>query len=456
MSTPLSALVNLISINVAALEAAYTEKGASFPSLDDLYQPSPLDFDPALAQTKSVIVAAAAQLLATVRLPFEALHDYAPGAYFTSTLGFAVESNIPDIIQELGGPQGAHVKDISARNGVDASYSARILRFLATRHIFREVTPDVFANNKLSSLLLKNKSIAEIEADPLASFDAGPFAGYVSAAADESLASSKHLREFLQNPKQAAAPFNIAFKTDAKLWEWYEEPGNELRNRRFSSAMKGGAADRYPAELFIHGSGLKDLNDGDVVVDVGGSLGTCTFHFYKAFPNLKYVVQDLDKVILSAEDFWKENAPEAVSSDKVKLQAHNFFTPQPVKGAALYFLRVVVHDWPDHDAKNILKHLRDAANESSKLVLFDTLAYHVCEDPVTEIEAPRAPAPFPLLANLGIAQAGFDTGLDMQMLHLFNGKERNEEEFRQLGLSVGWKLESIVRGPLNAFTFSAV
>ncbi|KAG6852821.1 hypothetical protein C0991_008915 [Blastosporella zonata] len=436
--TPLRALANLISTNVDTLEAAYAEQGASFPSLNDIYQQSPLDFNPALVQTKSLIVAAAAQLLATVRLPFEMLHEYAPGMYLTSTLGFAVESHIPDILQE-GGPQ-----------------VPRILRFLATRHIFREVSPDVFANNRISSLLLRNKDIADIKADPIASFDAGPFAGYVSAENDEALASSIHLGEFLQNPAKAAAPFNLAFKTDAKLWDWYEEPGNELRNRRFSSAMKGAAADRYPAELFVHGAGLKDLTDGDVVVDVGGSVGSCTLHFCKAFPNLNYVVQDLDKVILAGEGFWKKNASEAVSSGKVKLQAHNFFTPQPVKGAALYFLRVVIHDWPDHDAKNILKHIRDAANQSSKLVIFDSLAYHVCEDPATETAAPKAPAPFPLLANLGVARAGFDTGLDMQMLHLLNGKERSEEEFRQLGLSVGWKLESIIRGPLNAFTFSAV
>ena len=37
--------------------------------------------------------------------------------------------------------------------------SARVLRLLATSHIFIEVSPDVFANNRLSSVLDTGKSV---------------------------------------------------------------------------------------------------------------------------------------------------------------------------------------------------------------------------------------------------------------------------------------------------------
>lgn len=49
------------------------------------------------------------------------------------------------------------------------------------------------------------------------------------------------------------------------------------------------------------GIGGKDLKDGDVVVDVGGSVGAATLILYEAFPNLSYVVQDLKKQIVAAE-----------------------------------------------------------------------------------------------------------------------------------------------------------
>jgi hypothetical protein len=39
---------------------------------------------------------------------------------------------------------------------------ARVLRLLATNHIFIEVTPDVFANNRLSSVLDTGKSVEEL------------------------------------------------------------------------------------------------------------------------------------------------------------------------------------------------------------------------------------------------------------------------------------------------------
>ena len=39
---------------------------------------------------------------------------------------------------------------------------ARILRLLATNHIFIEVSPDVFANNRLSSVLDSGKLVEEL------------------------------------------------------------------------------------------------------------------------------------------------------------------------------------------------------------------------------------------------------------------------------------------------------
>lgn len=67
------------------------------------------------------------------------------------------------------------------------------------------------------------------------------------------LKSSTHFSEAVQHPDRAAAAFNLALKTDAKMWDWYEEPGNEWRARRFTAAMKGGA-DRFPPSIFTDGA----------------------------------------------------------------------------------------------------------------------------------------------------------------------------------------------------------
>ena len=39
---------------------------------------------------------------------------------------------------------------------------ARVLRLLATNYVFTEVSPDVFANNRLSSVLDTGKSVEEL------------------------------------------------------------------------------------------------------------------------------------------------------------------------------------------------------------------------------------------------------------------------------------------------------
>lgn len=92
--------------------------------------------------------------------------------------------------------------------------------------------------------------------------------------------------------------------------------------------------------------------------------------------------------------------------------AHNFFEPQPVKNAAVYFLRNVLHDWPDEEACEILSNIRDAAGPNSKLIVFESLARYTCEDSSrTNFSLPEAL--YPLLKNLGVAGEGYLTALDL-------------------------------------------
>jgi hypothetical protein len=43
--------------------------------------------------------------------------------------------------------------------------AGRILRYLATNHIFRELSPDIFANNRASSVLDTGKSVVALKAE---------------------------------------------------------------------------------------------------------------------------------------------------------------------------------------------------------------------------------------------------------------------------------------------------
>jgi len=83
---------------------------------------------------------------------------------------------------------------------------------------------------------------------------------------------------------------------------------------------------------------------------------------------------------------------------------HDFFEPQPITDASVFFLRFVTHDWPDSYAKRILKRLRAAAQPSTKLIICDIVVPYAApsNEQFTDIPGSGlAPAPYPLLPNLG-------------------------------------------------------
>ena len=88
---------------------------------------------------------------------------------------------------------------------------------------------------------------------------------------------------------------------------------------------------------------------------------------------------------------------------------HDFFTPQPIGDAAVFLLRVVLHDWPDDFARRILLNLREAATPETKLLIADFVLPLACADSAGGLEgvegAESVLAPGPLLPNLGKASA---------------------------------------------------
>lgn len=61
--------------------------------------------------------------------------------------------------------------DFAKLNVIYLPNVARLLRLLATHHIFAEVAPDTFANNRLSLALDTGKSVADILARPDEKYD---------------------------------------------------------------------------------------------------------------------------------------------------------------------------------------------------------------------------------------------------------------------------------------------
>ena len=91
-------------------------------------------------------------------------------------------------------------------------------------------------------------------------------------------------------------------------------------------------------------------------------------------------------------------------TDRGNPPVHNFFDPQPLQKPAVFFLRVVLHDWSDEVCITILRHLRAAAAPDTQLVIVDNIVGYACPEPAiphVEGAAPAFAAPAPLLPYVG-------------------------------------------------------
>ncbi|KZV76743.1 O-methyltransferase [Peniophora sp. CONT] len=448
----IKALAAIIQESIGRIEESLLAKDLPFPSPDTQFTPESetARMVPEVLQSINVLVSAAFQLINATRPPAFTMQEVMTSYNLAASFGVAVSAHVPEICREAG-PQGIHVNDIAAVTGISPSKLARVLRALATNHIFVEISPDVFANNRNSSIVDTLKSVKDIMANP-----GEKHAGTMGAAAsvghctDECMKSAAYMTEAIFNqsfaktgePNETA--LNIAFKTDLSGFVWLETPDNKHRLSRFGITMDAQRS-IIPPEATINGNMIgfdwEALGKDALVVDVGGGLGSQSAILARAFKGLKFVVQDREPVIKGAVAFWEREVHGAVESGRVVLQTHDFFEEQPQKNADVFFLRWVMHDWSDKYCLIILKRLRAAAKPTTRLMVVDTLVSYACpEVHVEDIAGAQRPMPpKPLLANMGHASwVGYST--DIQMMNMANGEERTITQFRKLFAEAGWKL----------------
>ena len=114
-----------------------------------------------------------------------------------------------------------------------------------------------------------------------------------------------------------------------------------------------------------------EKNDNDVLlVDVAGGFG----HDLAGFVQSQHGSRLQGRVILQDLPIVIDDPVTKALPPRIEKQSHDFFTPQPVKGAKCYFMHIILHDWPDEDCIKILSHLRDAMTPGySQLLVNDAI-----------------------------------------------------------------------------------
>ena len=253
---------------------------------------------------------------------------------------------------EDGRREGGHRFVFSASICVEyiADHPVRTLRALTPIYVFTECAPQVYQHSARSCALL----------DPAV-------AALMTFSQKQCLPAALHLPTQLSSsgyrlPTPTTTAFNAAFSTPLPFFAaTHSSP--EL-SALFSSAMAGTLKLSYsphpPTRIFPFGELAGTL------VDVGGGRGHVAIAIADTYPDaaIELVVQD---ITVSGTD------------PRIRWMEYDFFTAQPVRGAAAYFLRHVLHDWPDAECARILRRVVDAMEAGkSRLLLCEVRKFTGC------------------------------------------------------------------------------
>jgi len=199
------------------------------------------------------------------------------------------------------------------------------------------------------------------------------------------------------------ASFPRVLGTD--FWSWLA--ANPDQRALFDTAMEQGADRRL--ERFM----LVDWRGDETVVDVGGGNGSLLAALLERQPGLRGVVFDLPETVRD----------DAAFGERIEFVEGSFF--ERVPNGDVYVLSTILHDWDDEHAARILRTIQAAARPDSRLLIVDWVV-------------PPGNEP------------GGGKWLDLIMLAVAQGKERDERQWRELLAAGGFEPVAFHEGLIEA------
>jgi hypothetical protein len=322
----------------------------------------------------------------TLPLPMQ-LWYLGAGHMVSAAVQTAAKLGIADLLSD--GP--VSVAELAAHTETDPPSLGRLLRALASVGVFAESTRGVYTQSDLSELLRSDTpgSLADL---------------FIANAQPDNWNSFADLDYSVRTGRSA-----LEHRTGKSFFEAYSDP--------------------YYAGAFHRGmSGLSELHSVAVsssydfsgfrsLCDVGGGYGHLLGTLLETNPELSGILFDTPEVIEAAR-----SAPaKEVLLQRAELVAGDFFTSVPSGGDA-YVMKFILHDWDDEHATALLRNVRSAMTPSGTLLVIDAVIPPGNEPSMNKI-------------------------LDLQMLAALSGRERTEDEFRDLLASAGLQLTRVIPTP---------
>ncbi|KAE9993411.1 hypothetical protein EG327_005182 [Venturia inaequalis] len=283
--------------------------------------------------------------------------------------------------------------DIAKAAGADEMDLRRLIRHAMTNRIFKEPRDGYVSHTASSRVLLDDGQMNDWVGLCTAEF---------FQAASLTI-NAMRLYPGSQEPKHTG--YSLAHGQDTSMFMILgSDPDRAIRFGSAMASLTGGEG--YEVSHIVDNYPWADLGKA-TVVDVGGSIGFVCVALAKKFPELSFVVQDLPNTIA--------DAPASLPvefKDRIEFQAHDFYTPQPVKDADVYFFRWICHNQSDKYGVIMLRALVPALKKGARIIINDNC-----------LPKPNTADPW---------DEKITRTMDVTMLELLNAKERDVDGWTEL------------------------
>lgn len=391
-------LANQITASATRLQKQLQSLSAPQPTFDaggpSRYPPDPLVFE-----ARDALIDASYAMLALARGPTEhikaslGIERFNPGVLRTLD-HFKIAEAVP--------AQGSiSFSELAAKLAVNQALLERFMKYAFTMRLFRLTADGQVAHTAYSQALPPLSGWIALISHEVFARSVSKFPESLAAWSDESAGTDSHRRQL---------PVTIAYGPDTKAWDLLE---TEIGMEKFSAGMDSysGTFKDILVPALARGFDWAGLGKDGLVIDVGGGKGYLAIAMARSFPNLRFIIQDQPSNEGVATGLISSNDLQG----RVHFQVQDFFKPQPGDIVpAAYFLKSILHDWPDEDCVRILRTLTPAMERhGTKLFLVDRAL-------------PDKPGEWSVHAE-AVARGG-----DLNMFSLFGAKERSRREWETL------------------------
>jgi hypothetical protein len=318
--------------------------------------------------------------------PNLALLELIQGAMVSQAIHVAAELGVAEVVRD----GAVAIDEIAQRVGADSDSLYRLLRLLASYSIFEEVDGRRFVSTPMGDALRADA--------PDSMRGLAGLMGHEIFREDWShLIHSVRTGEPVPPTLRGMGAFEFLGSNPAYAGVFFQGMAN-------LSALE--------TEPIV---AAYDFSRYGTIVDVAGAGGALLARILQSSPLSRGILFDDRAVHMGAEHI----LAQAGIADRCTIESGNFFGPVSPAGADAYILKHVVHDWPEEQALHILRNVRQAAGENSRLLLME---YVPGED-----NAPHA-------GKL----------VDLMLLLLAGGRERTAAQYADLLSRAGFELERVV------------